>query len=262
MANYYFLKLHYDILDDWKVGTLPDSLKWRFIQCLCVAGEEFKSGLLPDINHFAYRIRQEPSALTADMSRLAANGLVELIRLEDGSERWLVTNYAKRQAKIDNATKQRDYRTRQRQAEEKKGNVIVTDSLRQRYDSVTTRNTDIDIDKNRVDKIRVYNAHAENAPPQNVTDAMTAIKQVCKGTLDLLSPSDAFEKAGYEIAELDAVAAVPGFRKWWDDNGHYNGRPALKSLRLEFRNYLDGVDMTPNDKQLDSRKVKHVAGGI
>ena len=51
MSNYYWLKLHYDMLDDWKVGTLPDSLKWRFIQCLLIAGELDEGGLVGDINY-------------------------------------------------------------------------------------------------------------------------------------------------------------------------------------------------------------------
>ena len=75
MTNYYWLKLHYDILDDWKVGTLPDSLKWLFIQCLCAAGEHNANGFLPEINQFAYRIRKEPGPLHSDLSRLASNQL-------------------------------------------------------------------------------------------------------------------------------------------------------------------------------------------
>jgi group I intron endonuclease len=113
-TNYYFLKLHYDIIDDWKVGTLPDSLKWRFIQCLCVAGECQDDGLLPEINQFAYRIRQEPSSLNSDMARLSANGLVELILLENGDERWFITNYTKRQEKKTSTQRTRDQRARDR----------------------------------------------------------------------------------------------------------------------------------------------------
>lgn len=139
-TNYYFLKLHYDIIDDWKVGTLPDSLKWRFIQCLCVAGECQEGGLLPELNQFAYRIRQEPSALNSDMARLAANQLVELVEMpDDEPDRWFVTNYEKRQEKISDARKQKDYRERQREAKMKRN---VTQTLPKRYDGVTIRNTE------------------------------------------------------------------------------------------------------------------------
>ena len=261
--NYYFLKLHYDIIDDWKVGTLPDSLKWRFIQCLCVAGECHKDGLLPELNQFAYRIRQEPTALKADMARLAANELVELVRLEDGNERWFVTNYAKRQARIDNAQKQRDYRERKRLAETKKRDDDVTDKLRQRYYSVTARNTDIDIDIELEEKrIEVYvdSAHAENTPPNEV---MSAIACVVKETLTAGFNEDKFENAAHAIIALDAIDMIPGFADWWKQNSYYNdnGKPALRTFLDEFQNYMDGVErvkVKPNGKRIN----KPVTGGI
>lgn len=40
----HFIKLHYSILNDWKIGTLPDSLKWRFINMLLFAGKVNKGG--------------------------------------------------------------------------------------------------------------------------------------------------------------------------------------------------------------------------
>ena len=196
--NYYYLKLHYDILDDWKVGTLPDSLKWRFIQCLCVAGEVFEDGLLPELNHFAYRIRQEPNALNSDMARLAANGLVELVKLEDGSERWFVSNYRKRQKPIPPKQKQRDYRTRQRQKGTEESDPDVTQPLPERYAPVTIRNTDKiridkDVDKDvdvYVDKTRapLYDGHEENAHTQEYQNVITAICNVIKNG-NALTPS-------------------------------------------------------------------------
>jgi len=165
--NYYFLKLHYDILDDWKVGTLPDSLKWRFIQCLCVAGECQDNGLLPDINQFAFRIRQEPTALNSDMARLAANQLVELVVMEDGTERWFISNYEKRQAKIEAKDRMQSYRKRQRKAE------LDTPELPPRYDSVTTRNTEKN--KNRIEKNKNKSAPAPVVIPDCLnTPAFTA----------------------------------------------------------------------------------------
>ena len=158
--NYYFLKLHYDILDDWKVGTLPDSLKWRFIQCLCVAGECQDNGLLPELNQFAFRIRQEPSALQSDMARLAANQLVELVVIEDGTERWFISNYEKRQARIEAKDRMKSYRERQRKAE------IDTPELPTSYDSVTIRNTEKN--KNRIEK----NKNKNEKTPVTIPDCL------------------------------------------------------------------------------------------
>jgi len=259
-SNYYFLKLHYEILDDWKVGTLPDSLKWRFIQCLCVAGETQEDGFLPDLNQFAYRIRMEPTALTKDMARLAANQLVELADDENGIERWFVSNYSKRQAKITDAKRMKDYRQRQRQSAIE-SNDSVTDTLPANYDSVTIRNTDknrIDIEesKNRVDVYEsarthapMYDGHEENWLGQEFIDAMTAISKVVKGESAMM-PTNLLEQVAEGILEVGAVDRIPGFRQWWDDNGHYKGRPALKSFNSEWDNYLEGVTLNGNGPQL------------
>lgn len=137
MSNYYWLKLHFDLLDDWKVGMLPDSLKWRFIQCLLVAGEAGEDGWLPPLPQFAFRIRpMTPESLQADLARLAASELLELRVDDDGNERWFVTNYQKRQDRKTGAERVRAYRERQREqgvnvtekatAESRKRNAVVT----------------------------------------------------------------------------------------------------------------------------------------
>lgn len=237
-TNYYFLKLHYDILDDWKVGTLPDSLKWRFIQCLCVAGEQQEEGLLPELNQFAYRIRQEPNALKADMARLASNELVELVQLEDGSERWFITNYAKRQAKISNAQRQRDYRIRQREN--------ITNPLPNNNEPVTNPLRHVTQNKNK-NKNRVegeeeytYSAHAENNL-QSLLDIAAKIACEVKTPYGPGINEDDFEKAAALLLKWQAVDAISGFADWWKQNGYYAGKPALKSFLSEYQNYLNGV---------------------
>jgi len=139
--TYYWIKLYYDLLDDWKVGTLPDSLKWRFIQCLLVAGESREGGFLPRLEEFAYRIRVERQALNDDMSRLAKNELVELRQDGQGRERWYVTKFEERQSSISNAERQRAWRARQAESDEG-----VTTEKRENNEGVTTRYVDIDTD--------------------------------------------------------------------------------------------------------------------
>jgi hypothetical protein len=260
--NYYFLKLHYDIIDDWKVGTLPDSLKWRFIQCLCVAGEYQKKGLLPDINHFAYRIRQEPQSLNSDMMRLAQNELVELVQTSEG-ERWYITNYEKRQKKIPNDQRQRDYRNRQKQKKIAENNNSVTELSRKRYDSVTIRNTELELELELEEEVEVEkdNAHAENQPPMEV---MSEIAAVVKTTLAPGFNENAFEKAAHVIISLDAVDRIPGFAAWWQRNSWYddNGKAALKTFIDEFQNYLDGVERSSNGQRKPQSETKHLAGSM
>jgi len=269
-SNYYWLKLHYDILDDWKVGTLPDSLKWLFIQCLCVAGETNEDGLLPDINHFAYRIRREVKALNADMARLASNELVELVVDEDGRERWLVSNFNKRQERIPAKERMRSYRERKRQ-DEMESNATDTQPLRDSYDTVTGRNTDkirIDIDKSREDKsiyTRTYDNHAENQPPPEVNQALTALRNISKTSktrFDVSNPPDAIERFAYELVGAEQVDAIGGFSEWWQGNGYYAGKPAVKSVIDEWANYVDGVMVGAEEESELVRIAREVANGV
>jgi hypothetical protein len=172
MNNYYWLKLHYDLLDDWKVGTLPDSLKWRFIQCLLVAGETRQDGYLPPLNQFAFRIRpMTPEALRKDLSHLADAELVELKVDETGQERWFVSNFKKRQAKKTAAERKRAQRERAR-------DDSITNKSQTSHEPVTTRDTDkirldtdIDTDKiknndsNSSDFAAVVSAYENNIAP-------------------------------------------------------------------------------------------------
>jgi hypothetical protein len=226
-SNYYFLKLHYDILDDWKVGTLPDSLKWLFIQCLCVAGECQEGGLLPEINQFSYRIRREPGALNSDMARLSANELAELVRLEDGSERWFITNYEKRQEKIPQAQKQRDYRTRQRQKEMDESGPDVIQSLPERYDSVTIRNTD----KNRIDKDTDKNKNKSKKPTPIAIPTQL-------NTPDFIQTWDDFQEHRREIkATLTPRAANMQLKKL----AEYSPTVAVKMIEQTIANGWKGI---------------------
>ena len=92
-----------------------------------------------------------------------------------------------------------------------------------------------------------YEGHIENTQPQNVTDAITEICNVVKGE-NALMPSEQLEAVAVAIADENMTGSIIGFRAWWDSNGHYNGRPALKSFINEWQNYIDGVDMTTKSK--------------
>ena len=153
-TSYYWIKLYYDMLDDYKVGNLPDSLKWRFIQCLLVAGETQEDGFLPPVDKMSFRIRPiTPESLNDDLSRLAKPGLVELKTHPDGDERWFVTKFEERQGKISNAERQRSWRAR-KAATQDENNGNVTAELQDSNGTVTGRYVDKkrkDIDKKRKD---------------------------------------------------------------------------------------------------------------
>lgn len=247
MANtYYWIKLYYDLLDDHKVGNLPDSLKWRFIQCLLVAGETREDGFLPPVDVMAFRIRPiTPEALNDDLSRLARPGLVELKQHPDGDERWFVSKFSERQQSISNAERQRAWRARK--AEEKQENI--TPPLQDNNDTVTTRyldkiRKDKDID---INKKKPKTTHTPEYLPEPVHEFANALALVCK-TPYVNSHEAEYHEAAYYLHGLDATKEqISGFSDWWKDNGYYQGKPALSSLLDEWSNYKNGTGA--NQKQ-------------
>jgi phage terminase Nu1 subunit (DNA packaging protein) len=106
MKSRYWEKLWHDIIHDIKLGPLPDELKWRFVQLIILAGMNGDDGRLPDLSDMAWELRLSEEKLRSDLPTLARRELVEL----DADGRWLVTNYAKRQAAMDANERQRRHR--------------------------------------------------------------------------------------------------------------------------------------------------------
>jgi len=108
----HWIKLYVEMLDDPKIGLLPDSAKWRFTSALLLAGETNEGGFLPEIEHAAWRLRIAPETLQSEMRMLAGRGLVELREHPEGGERWFITNFEERQQASSNAERQRQWRKR------------------------------------------------------------------------------------------------------------------------------------------------------
>ena len=118
MAGNYWVKLYQEILDDPKIGRLRVSLKWRFVECLLVAGENGEDGLLPETADMAWRLRADAEMLETDLTELGAGGLLDMV---DG--RWRVTKFKTRQEPSKAALRMRRYRERKKEAK-KEANKI------------------------------------------------------------------------------------------------------------------------------------------
>jgi len=141
VKSYYWIKLYHEILDDAKMGRLPDRLWRRAIELFLMAGEEHDNGALPSLADIAWRLRLDDDALLEDLQALAEVNIVT--QLEDGS--WFVTNFADRQSAMSNAERQKRYRDRKHQ-DQYYGNGQDVDQSQASNDNVTKRNADIDID--------------------------------------------------------------------------------------------------------------------
>ena len=113
MPSKYWIKLYHEILDDPKMGRLPDRLWRRTIEIFLLAGDLDCDGALPTVADMAWRLRADPADLEADLIELATVGIVT--RQDDGQ--WIVTQFAERQAPVSAAERGQRFRERQRRQE-------------------------------------------------------------------------------------------------------------------------------------------------
>lgn len=124
-----WVKLHIRTLYNEDIAELTDSSKWKFIECLLLAGEERNraiesgeeqdDGFLPPLKRMAYILRTTQPVLQDDLSRLAMAGLVELRQHPDGTDRWFMTHFAKWQERTGDAERQRFSRSTRKNEEER-----------------------------------------------------------------------------------------------------------------------------------------------
>ncbi len=114
--SYYYIKLYIEMLDDYKLMTMPDWMKWRFIQFLLAAREYNHDGLLAPVAQLARRLRIEEDDLVSTLRTMSETGIVA--ETPDG---WLVVNFAKRQARVEGVDRTQQWRERKRA-----GDNIVT----------------------------------------------------------------------------------------------------------------------------------------
>jgi len=143
MASKYWIKLYHEILDDPKMGRMPDKYWRRAIELFLVAGENDAEGLLPRVQDMAYRLRITDDELTEDLKELERFGVVQ----KDNAG-WVVTRFAERQAPVSDAERMKRYRERQR-SENYYGDDDDTNSVT----LPVTKRSQIRIDKIREDDI-------------------------------------------------------------------------------------------------------------
>ena len=92
MTTYTWIKLYIEILDDPKIGLMPDWLFRRFMQFLLVAREYNHDGLLGPVSELAWRLRSSEDDMLDVLRTMSEIGIVA--ETPDG---WLVVNFSKRQ---------------------------------------------------------------------------------------------------------------------------------------------------------------------
>jgi hypothetical protein len=111
--TYSWLKLYVEILDDPKVGMMPDWLFRRFIQFLLVAREHNQNGLLGPVSEMAWRLRSSDDDMLSALRTMSEIGIVA--ETPDG---WLVVHFEARQKAIGPTERVRAFRKRERNEDE------------------------------------------------------------------------------------------------------------------------------------------------
>ena len=115
MATKYWLKFFYEVVDDPKMGRLPDNLWRRFFECCAIAGELNQHGRLPPLTDISWRLRIDIGTLESEFDQLARIGLFDFRADNVLDGYWMVTNFEKRQKAMPKAEFMRRKRDEERQ---------------------------------------------------------------------------------------------------------------------------------------------------
>ena len=140
MATKYWIKLYNEILDNPKMGRLPDALFRRAIEFFLIAGDCNRGGALPPLADMAWRLRADETALYAQMEDLEALNILS----RGAAGCWLVAHFKERQDALLAVERMR----RSREAATRK----KTTKPESCYEAITKRNTDTDTDSESDEK--------------------------------------------------------------------------------------------------------------
>lgn len=203
MPGTYWIKLYDEILDDPKMGTLPDRLYRRVIELFLLAGRTNRAGALPDTASIAWLLRQPIADLQQDLEQIAATGIIQ--PTETG---WLVTKFAERQAPIPDADRKRHQRTRDKQAHYY-GHEPVTETSRN-VTQITESESDTETE-----------GHARAAPPVENLPDISPTQRMLETVTGIMPSSPADFQALTQIeAQNPTLDDIQAAVDWVTGNGN------------------------------------------
>lgn len=154
-----WIKLFIEVLDDPKMGRLPDWLWRRAIELFLLAGENGNDGLLQPVMDMAWRLRTSIEKLTESLQALSQVGVVH-----ETPSGWVVTHFQERQAAMTVAERQAEYRKRH---SNKKVTKDVTESDKAVVTDSTSTSDSVSLEREGVgEKTKnVFALYEENIGP-------------------------------------------------------------------------------------------------
>ena len=119
MTKLPWIKLYTDIIDDHRLGLLPEGQQLRYVQLLALAGEYDAEGYLVSSSaplgmaDLAWRLRLDQAVLAGDLQALSQ---AELVTWDEGTGAWFIPGFAESQMRVDNPQREkwREQKRRQR----------------------------------------------------------------------------------------------------------------------------------------------------
>lgn len=249
MASKYWIKLYHEILDDYKMGMLPDRLYRRVIELFLFAGEFESEGELPKVEAMAWRLRMQPEELLNDLEALQDK---EIVMLHDG--KWIVTKFADRQAPVSDAERMRRLRER-KQKEQYYGDEPVTDSVTIRNVDTDT-DTDTDTESLKVGSdlfdacVNIYETKKQNL----VSDPTSFSQMIAEFKANGVTPQDYADAIDAMDADPDYSGSKPtSYKNWTINNAQRRLNPRKPKLRA-----TDPKSIAEHDEIVKSKLVEEL----
>jgi len=204
---YTWAKIYIEILDDHKMGRLPDGLWRRVIELILLAKKLDKEGWLPGMIEMSWVLRIPAEQLEADLTELSKSGIVEL---KDGN--WFLTNFQKRQSAEPVVERVRNFRKRQ---DSQDGNESETQS----YQTKTRLKTRQD---EEVGASAPPSAPAKRKPRQSNKDERTNTPaiQACYRTVGKYPPMGLYDKLIGALGNVPDIQRLTECRTAWLERGY------------------------------------------
>lgn len=226
MGRYTWIKLYTEILDDPKMGRLPNHLWRRAVELFLLAGRTGTTGQLPSVEEMAWTLRSSEDEVRKGLMSLAEIGVVH--EAEPG--KWVVVNFVKRQAAMTDAERKRKQRAGVTENPGKNKKAVTTAS-QSCHDFVTEEEEEEEEEGEEEEKPAAAAENPFRVYEQNIGPLTAAVSEKIK-----LAETDYPE--GW-VCEAIRLAALRNKRRWDYAEG---------ILRNWFANGKDSGELPGSDK--------------
>ena len=211
----YWVKLYNETITDWKFMSLPDKSRLLFYDCLCMAGELDRDGLLPPLSGMSFILRKPTVDIVEAITPLIKAGMVLEAMTIQGDGHYLLSNFSKRQAKMEDKERMR----RMREEKKRQEYQDATYQVNTRYEPVTIRNTEEE------EEIEI---EVDTKFQHLISSFCKASGLIAGNSISWVDPINDYIKAGYTPDDIERAV------KFNFDNGYKVTSP--KSIQTTISN--------------------------